>query len=671
MTFKVGIDLGTTNSVVAYMKNNRPHVVRTLEGIDWTPSVIQNFNNRLIVGKRARDNLGEAPPGTVAWSIKRFIGRMPDDPAMLKAKQMVSYAVEPPPAGGDELVIKLAGKPLTPVDLSAEILKHIVAGVERTLRQKPTHAVITVPAYFTERQKAATRRAGELAGLGVLGILDEPSAAALAYNLDLKPETCTVLVFDLGGGTFDVSILMISDGLTCQMRIGGDNFLGGDDFDNLIIQELQRQLPEGVRDDAIVKAQLKGVAEDSKIALSTEDTVAVDKFLRAPQGGAAIQLSTEITRDWFQRASRPLVDRAIAQVHEVLKRAQLGKDKIDRVLMVGGSSRLPAVVDGVASVFGVDKIDCELDGMLCVALGAAIRAAQLEPEQPGARDVGLPLQPTVAAPIITVTPRNIGIELQDGTFSVLIEEGTVLPVEPRCRPYQTARHGQSMIRIAFYEGDERSARRNDHINDVVLQLVRPVARNTPVDITVGLDPSGIMYLTVAVDDQVLVKDARIDRVIHARPAEPDPKAPEAQPRAQGVQRRIAAILRVCEPILAAYPTFRDEWQAALAAIERAIEMCNDAARDEALARGGRMLDRGLPPHVWAFYNGGVFLDNRKLDGAEAKVIADHIQHVKAAAAARNPKKVHTELEELHGEIQSIVDRDAPAEPTPDGGIVVR
>src|SRR5262249_30571130 len=205
MTFKIGIDLGTTNSVVAYMKGKRHAVVRTLEGIDWTPSVVQYVGGKIVVGKRARDNLAEAPQGTVAWSIRRFIGGMPNDDNVRRAKQLVSSSVEPPAAGGEELVIKLAGRPFTPVDLSAEILKHIAAGVEKSLRQRPTHAVITVPAYFTERQKAATQKAGELAGLGVLAILDEPTAAALAYGLDLGAESRTVMVFDLGGGTFDVS----------------------------------------------------------------------------------------------------------------------------------------------------------------------------------------------------------------------------------------------------------------------------------------------------------------------------------------------------------------------------------------------------------------------------------------------------------------------------------
>src|SRR5689334_17667982 len=232
MSFNVGIDLGTTNSVVAYMKQNRPVVVRSLEGIDWTPSVVQYLNKKLVVGKRARDNLAEAPPGTVAWSVKRFIGRLPGDAAVDSARALVSYPVEPPPPGGEELVITLGGRGFTPVELSAEILKHIVNSVEQSVRQRPTHAVITVPAYFTERQKAATRRAGELAGIGVLEILDEPSAAALAYGLDLQAEPRTVLVFDLGGGTFDVSALMINDGHSYQIRIGGDNFLGGDDFDN-------------------------------------------------------------------------------------------------------------------------------------------------------------------------------------------------------------------------------------------------------------------------------------------------------------------------------------------------------------------------------------------------------------------------------------------------------
>ena len=357
---------------------------------------------------------------TVAWSVKRFIGRMPNDDNVARAKQLVSYSVEPPPPGGEELVIKLGGKPFTPVELSAEILRHIVAGVEKSLRQRPTHAVITVPAYFTERQKAATQKAGELAGLGVLGILDEPTAAALAYGIDLGTDSRTVLVFDLGGGTFDVSVLMLSSQHSLQFRIGGDNFLGGDDFDNIVLARLLDELPAEIRREPTVIAQLKSVAEDAKIALSTTDAVAIDRFLRTPHGGAPLALSTEVTRAWFQQASRPLVDRVVQRVRDVLADARLGADDIHRVLMVGGSSRLPAVMDAVSGLFGAAKVDAEIDGMLCVALGAAVRASQLEPAAAGKPAVERPAGEDGGAVVVTVTPRPIGVELHDGTLSVLI-----------------------------------------------------------------------------------------------------------------------------------------------------------------------------------------------------------------------------------------------------------
>jgi len=673
MTFKIGIDLGTTNSVVAYMKGKRPAVLRTLEGIDWTPSVIQYVGGKLVVGKRARDNLAEAPQGTVAWSVKRFIGRMPNDDNVKRAKQLVSYTIEPPAPGGEELVIRLAGKPFTPVELSAEILRHIVAGVERSLRQRPTHAVITVPAYFTERQKAATQKAGELAGLGVLAILDEPTAAALAYGLDLdassesagEPAGRTVLVFDLGGGTFDVSVLMLSSGQSLQFRIGGDNFLGGDDFDNIVLARLLAELPVEVRREPAVIAQLKTVAEDTKIALSTADSIAIDKFLRTPDGGAPLALSTEITRDWFQQASRPLVERAMQRVEDVLAEAKLGRDQIHRVLMVGGSSRLPAVVDAVSALFGAGKVDADLDGMLCVALGAAVRASQLEPAAPGKPAVEREPAEAGGAVIVTVTPRPIGVELHDGTLSVLIAEGTVLPTEPRLHTYSTARANQTEVRLRFYEGHQPLARHNDHINDVVITLTKPVPKNTPVDITFNLDRNGIAVLSVAIADKLLLKDARIDRVIPSDqlpPPAPPPDAPD--PSLDDVQYRISRILDVCKPILDHYPTFRDTWRTALAAIENARD---PATKRSALEAGKRMLDAGLPPHIWAYYNGHVM---KAPSAEEQRAIETHLKRANEAAKAHDTPRMHSELDQLNGEIQGVWDRRQSGTKGP-GGIVER
>ncbi|TMQ05765.1 MAG: hypothetical protein E6J91_39830 [Deltaproteobacteria bacterium] len=666
MTFKVGIDLGTTNSVVAYMKGNRPAVLRTLEGIDWTPSVIQAVGGKLVVGKRARDNLAEAPHGTVAWSVKRFIGRMPNDDNVARAKQLVSYSVEPPPPGGEELVIKLGGKPFTPVELSAEILRHIVAGVEKSLRQRPTHAVITVPAYFTERQKAATQKAGELAGLGVLGILDEPTAAALAYGIDLGTDSRTVLVFDLGGGTFDVSVLMLSSQHSLQFRIGGDNFLGGDDFDNIVLARLLDELPAEIRREPTVIAQLKSVAEDAKIALSTTDAVAIDRFLRTPHGGAPLALSTEVTRAWFQQASRPLVDRVVQRVRDVLADARLGADDIHRVLMVGGSSRLPAVMDAVSGLFGAAKVDAEIDGMLCVALGAAVRASQLEPAAAGKPAVERPAGEDGGAVVVTVTPRPIGVELHDGTLSVLIAEGTVLPTEPRTHPYSTARAGQTEVRLRFYEGHQPLARHNDHINDVVITLTKPVPKNTPVDITISLDRNGIATLSVAIADKLLLKGARIERVIPVDllPPPTPPPSTASEPSLDDVHYRMSRILEACAPILDHYPVFRDTWRAALTAIDTARD---PEAKRRALLAGQRMLDAGLPPHIWAYYNARVMT---AISADEQRAIDTHLHRASEAAIARDPARMHTELDQLFSEMQGQWDRKQPATKGP-GGIVER
>ncbi len=666
MTLKVGIDLGTTNSVVAYMKQGRPSVVRSLEGVDWTPSVVQDVKGRLIVGKRARDNLAEAPRGTVAWSIKRFIGRLPDDPGVVRARSLVSYPVEDPPEGGEELVIRLAGTPHTPVGLSSEILRHMIDGVEKKLGERPTHAVITVPAYFTERQKDATRKAGQRAGLQVLRVLDEPSAAALAYGMDLDAEDAkTILVFDLGGGTFDVSVLLLAGGQATQLRIGGDNFLGGDDFDNVIVEHFLSELGAG-HGDPVVLGQLKRLAEETKIALTTVDTHQVDAFLRADQGKAVLPLSIEVTRAWFERATRPLVERAIAAVHETLGRARLAPRDVDRVLMVGGSSRLPAVLDAVRGIFEPSKVDCEIDGMLCVALGAAVLADRLEADEVLRAGPG-------EAGVVRVVARPIGIELHDGTFDAIIEDGTVLPVEARRKPYRTTKAGQTQIRVSFFDGTARRAADNDWINDLVIDTVAKLPKGTPVDVAVALDEDGIMFVSLDVADKEVVVNARLDRVIRRdRPAADRDHLGASRPADhRDVAARMERILKVCAPILDAYPQFRDEWRGALAKIERAIEMRDDAARDRAAAEGKALLDGGLPPPIWAYYTAHGYVQSPRNPDV-APILRDRLTRAENAAQRKDHGRVHTELDELHGEVQGEMDdRSGPKPDAGPGGLARR
>ena len=470
------------------------------------------------------------------------------------------------------------------------------------------------------------------------------------------------MVFDLGGGTFDVSVLMLASGQSLQFRIGGDNFLGGDDFDNIVLSRLLDELPAEMRRERAVIAQLKTVAEDTKIALSTTDAIAVDKFLRTPGGGGPLAVSTEITREWFQRASRPLVERAMQRVQEVLAEAKLDKDKIHRVLMVGGSSRLPAVLDSVSAMFGSDKIDAEMDGMLCVALGAAVRASQLEPTASGKPAVENTPVEEGGSVIVTVTPRPIGVELADGTLSVLIAEGTVLPTEPRLHTYSTARPNQTEVRLRFYEGCQPLARHNDHINDVAITLTKPVPKNTPVDITFRLDRNGIAVLTVAIADKLLLKEARIDRVIPIDQLPKEEATPE--PSLDDVQYRMERILDTCKPILDHYPTFRDTWRPALAAIETARA---PAAKRTALEAGKRLLDAGLPPHIWAYYNGHVM---RAPSPEEQRAIDTHLKRANEAAKRSDTPRMHDELDQLNSEIQGQWDRQDTGKKGP-GGIVER
>jgi hypothetical protein len=462
-------------------------------------------------------------------------------------------------------------------------------------------------------------------------------------------------------------VLMLSSHQSLQFRIGGDNFLGGDDFDNIVLTRLLDELPVELRREPALIAQLKSVAEDTKIALSTTETIAVDRFLRTPHAGPPIALSTEITRAWFQQASRPLVDRAIQRVHDVLAEAKLGTDKIHRVLMVGGSSRLPAVVDAVSALFGADKIDSEIDGMLCVAVGAAIRASQLEPATAGKPAIDRALTDDGGGSVIvTVTPRPIGVELHDGTLSVLIAEGTVLPTEPRVHTYSTARAGQTEVRLRFYEGHQPLARHNDHINDVVITLTKPVPKNTPVDITFHLDRNGIAMLSVAIADKLLLKDARIERVIPTDQLPPPtpPTPTTTEPSLDDIQYRMSRILDVCKPILDHYPTFRNTWRAAITAIDTARD---PAAKRSALEAGKRMLDAGLPPHIWAYYNGHMM---KAPTAEEQRAIETHLRRASEAATAHDAPRMHTELDQLCSEIQGQWDRKHSGTKGP-GGIVER
>ncbi len=452
------------------------------------------------------------------------------------------------------------------------------------------------------------------------------------------PTPRTVLVFDSAAARSTCPVLMLSSGQSLQFRIGGDNFLGGDDFDNLRARAPARGAARRAAARAEVIAQLKTVAEDAKIAPSTTDAVAIDRFLRTPQGGAPAALSTEITREWFEQAARPLVERAMQRVEDVLAEAKLGKDKIHRVLMVGGCSRLPAVLDAVSALFGADKVDAELDGMLCVALGAAVRAAQLEP-------VAAAPAPGKSAPApapVPCRPRRPGRRHRDAAAdrrrAARRHAQRADPRGHRAADRAAPAHlldgapNQTEVRLRFYEGHQPLARHNDHINDVAITLTKAVPKNTPVDITFNLDRNGIAVLSVAIADKLLLKDARIDRVIPADQL-PPPAAPELEPSLDDVQYRSRASSRSASP--SSITTRRSATPGAPRSPRSRARPASprSAARSEA---GRRMLDAGLPPHLWAYFNGHVM---KAPSAEEQRAIESHVKRATEAAKARDTPRL--------------------------------
>lgn len=372
----IGIDLGTTNSVATYWKRRQPKPIMNSDGSSLTPSVVALDQGKRYVGQDAKDRRYSGSENIV-YSVKRFMGRDYDDPKMQEAFESVGYSVRK--AENGEIEIKFGERYYSPVEISAMILEKLKKDAEQELGEEVTHAVITVPAYFSQRQKNATREAGRLAGLNVLRIINEPTAAALAFGLEEKIiEPQHILVFDFGGGTFDISILLISDSNYDVLNIDGDNFLGGDNLDDLIIKDMLSQLrkKEGFKVSDTIKNILKGHAEQVKINLSRDEVAReVAPAIAITRNGKPIDLEYDVTRARFEQIIGPIIKKTITITNRALDEAGLKSSEIDRVLLVGGSTRIPLVRQRLKELFGDKKIAIDVDPMQCVALGAAIQTS--------------------------------------------------------------------------------------------------------------------------------------------------------------------------------------------------------------------------------------------------------------------------------------------------------
>ena len=480
----IGIDLGTTNSVVAVMEGGEPTVIASAEGGRIVPSVVAfSKSGERLVGQLAKRQ-AVTNPGNTVYSIKRFMGRRWDDPEVQRSKGLVPYTVEQDPKS-DGILVKLASdKAYTPPEISAMILQKLKADAEAYLGEKVTEVVITVPAYFDDNQRQATKDAGRIAGLEVLRIINEPTAAALAYGLDKKSNE-TILVFDLGGGTFDVSLLEVGEGVVEVKATHGDTHLGGDDWDQVILNHVadtfQKEHGIDLRSDRQALQRLREAAEKAKVELSSMSETEINlPFITADASGPR-HLQLKLARARFEQLSEALVARLRAPVEAVLKDGSLTAAAIDEVVLVGGATRMPMVQDLVRSLTGKEP-NKSVNPDEVVAVGAAIQGGVLSGD---VKDVLL----------LDVTPLSLGVETLGGVMTTLIERNTTVPIR-KSETFSTAEDGQTVVDIHVLQGERPMAEDNMTLGRFRLDGIPAAPRGTPqVEVAFDIDANGILNVT--------------------------------------------------------------------------------------------------------------------------------------------------------------------------------
>jgi molecular chaperone DnaK len=493
----VGIDLGTTNSVVAVLEGGEPVVIPSSEGGRLVPSVVAfNKAGERLVGQTARRQAVVNPENTV-FSIKRLMGRRYDDAEVEKARQVLPYNVVTGRAGDARVQIPQTGKEYTPQEISAMVLRKLKQDAEAYLGEPVSQAVITVPAYFNDSQRQATKDAGKIAGLEVMRIINEPTAASLAYGLD-KQGAETILVFDLGGGTFDVSILDVGEGVVEVRATSGDTFLGGDDWDQRIVQYVSDEfkMDQGIdlRDDRQALQRLKEAAEKAKIELSSMMETEINlPFITADASGPK-HLQMKLTRAKLEQLTEDLVERCRGPFEQALRDAKLDAKELDAVVLVGGATRMPMIQELVRSLTDGKEPHKGVNPDEVVAVGAAIQAGVLAGE---VRDVVL----------LDVTPLTLGLETLGAVLTPLIERNTTIPVR-KSEVFTTAEDGQTVVTIHVLQGERPMAADNISLGRFNLEGIPPAPRGVPqIEVTFDIDANGIM--NVSAKDKATGAEQRI------------------------------------------------------------------------------------------------------------------------------------------------------------------
>ncbi len=593
----IGIDLGTTNSCVAVMEGSTPKVIENAEGARTTPSIVAfTEDGERLVGQPAKRQSVTNPERTI-FAVKRLIGRRYDDPTVEKDKKLVPYHIVR--ADNGDAWVEADGKKFSPSQISAFILQKMKETAESFLGEKVEKAVITVPAYFNDAQRQATKDAGKIAGLEVLRIINEPTAAALAYGLD-KKSAGTIAVYDLGGGTFDVSVLEIGDGVFEVKSTNGDTFLGGEDFDmrlvNYLADEFKKEQGIDLRNDKLALQRLKEAAEKAKIELSSATQTEVNlPFITADASGPK-HLTMKLTRAKFEALVDDLIQKTVEPCRQALKDAGLTAGQIDEVVLVGGMTRMPKVQEVVKQFFGKEPHK-GVNPDEVVAIGAAIQAGVLQGD---VKDVLL----------LDVTPLSLGIETLGGVFTRLIDRNTTIPTK-KSQVFSTAEDGQTAVTIRVFQGEREMAADNKILGQFDLVGIPPAPRGVPqVEVTFDIDANGIVQVSAkdkgtGKEQQIRIQasgglsDADIDKMV--KDAEAHAAEDKKRKEAAEAKNHAEALIHSTEKALAEHgdkvgAAEKGAIEAALADLKSALEGDNVEAitsKTQALAQASLKLGEAM------------------------------------------------------------------------------